>query len=251
MRKLVVLGLLVVTYCNVNAQSVFRVIRPAAKLFKKPEISLQISRVTIVETSALESAIRAAEYQTRLRHQTELYNQAMLNASHQPISFITQDINQTICKPEKLYGGYNYLRTCSQSMKKYPGWQNINKAGSYNGVHHIIMIGTLNELYPLSIQAYKEGIITNYPFYEEFIKNAPAIFHRLHNDPQTTALFHNKELQLLTYDKYGIKGILDSFFNMVNTINQSNGLEPIEKEIIEGTYLETKLWCDIYGLKWE
>lgn len=253
MRKLFSIGLfLILLYYNVNAQSIFRVIKPArVKLFKKPELSLQISRVTIVESSSIESAIIVAQYQSRLRHQEQLYQQQMLNTSNQPVLFLSQEIHQTICKPEKLYGSYNYLRLCSQNMKESLGWKNINKADSYNGVHHIINLSTLNELYLIVENNYNQGIITTYPFYNDFIKNAPAIFHKFHNDPRMRELFHNKEMQLLLYNQYGVKGILDNFFKAIIILNQSNGLEPIEQEIIQGSYLEAKLWCDNYGLKWE
>lgn len=252
MKKILVCGLVVLLWVNCYSQSVFRIIRPAKVRFRKPTIELRIQRVTIVETSKIESAIRAAEFQTRMRHQQELFRQSMkIAGNNKSIEYLTQQIDQSLCKPAEIYGGYNYLRLCSQNMRANPEWLTINKTSSYNGVHHIINISTLSELYKIAVQNYKDGLIGIYPFEDEFMRNAPGIFHKLHNHPEFTSLFHNKEMQLYIYENYGIKGILDNFFQTVAILNQSKGLEQISDEIVKGTYLETKLWCDYYGLKWE
>lgn len=252
MKKIIVCGLVVLLWVNCYSQSVFRIIKPAKVRFRKPTIELRIQRVTIVETSKIESAVKAAEFQSRMRRQQEIFRESMTVAgSNKPVEYLTQHIYQGFCKPSEIYGSYNYLRLCSQNMRTNPEWLVINKTSSYNGVHHIINASTLSELYKITVQNYKDGLIAIYPFEDEFTRNAPGIFHKLHNHPEFTQLFHNKEMQLYTYANYGIKGILDNFFQMIAILNESKGIEQISPEIIEGTYLETKMWCDYYGLKWE
>lgn len=251
MKKILVF-VFAILWSNIYSQSVFRIINPTKVRFLKSEIELTIQRTIIVETSKIEDAIRVAEFQARMRHQEEVFRESMTIAgSNKPIEYLTQQIDQSLCKPTELYGGYNYLRLCSKNMRAHKDWLTINKTSSYNGVHHIINVSTLFELYKITVQNYKNGLIGMYPFEEEFMRNAPGIFHKLHNHPEFTSLFHNKEMQLYIYENYGIKGILDNFFQTVATLNQSKGLEQIPAEVVEGTYLETKLWCDYYGLKWE
>lgn len=239
---------------NVFSQSIFRFVKPV-----KPVISrhikvaghLNINRVTIVETSKIESAVRAAEFQSRLRKQEELYRQSMVaNQNRIPVAFLTQHIEQRVCKPEQLYGSYSYLRGCSKNMGGID-WVHINKVDTYNGVHHIINVQTLKELYKESLSSYEKGEIGLYPFFNEMVLNAPSAFHILHNNPKYSYVFHNSELQLEIYNKRGIKGILDAYFENIIRLNSELNLTPIPEDVIKGTYVEAELWSVYFGLDWE
>ena len=240
-----ILCLILILSSNVYCQSVYRILKP------KSLQQINIKRITIVDKAKIESTIRAITYQSALRRQLNASQQNIFDVNNNEMIFIEQTIEQTICDPTQIYGGYNYLRLCSQNMKSDKQWKNINKSNSFNGVHHIINTSTLKELYKIALSNYNSKIITNFPFFEEFIKNTPAIFHELHNDKETTLLFHNKDLQLKIYNENGIKGILDNFFETIDTLNYHKNLQLIESNVIVGTYLEAKLWSDYYGLKWE
>lgn len=252
MRRTILLVVSFVVLCTTGAhsQAIFRVTRP---LLKKPVTiskSLRINRVTVIETRHIERAVRAAEFQSRLRQQEALSNTPMIAAPNVNVAFLTQNIEQHVCKPEQLYGGYNYLRTCSKNMKT-PDWVHINKTTSYNGVHHIINVQTLKELYKVSLESYEKGKIELYPFFNDMVLNAPGMFHKFHNNPEFVQFFHNSALQLEIYNDAGIKGVLDYFFENMVKLNIEQGLKPIDQEIIDGTYLEAELWTTHFGLDWE
>ena len=82
MKKIIVYGLVVLLWVNCYSQSVFRIIKPAKVRFRKPTIELRIQRVTIVETSRIESAIKATEFQSRMRYQQEIFRESMTIAGN-------------------------------------------------------------------------------------------------------------------------------------------------------------------------
>lgn len=249
MKKYILFFILNLLTNLVYSQNIYNIIRS----FNLPSIaktSIEIQRITMVETANIDQAIKAVTFEVARRRYNSTDFTDLVNQQNTPIILISQNIKQQNCKPEQLYGGYNYLKLCSKSLNGLQ-WRSINKTKGYNGVHHIINVSTLSELYKITVQNYKDGLIGIYPFEDEFMRNAPGIFHKLHNHPEFTSLFHNKEMQLYIYENYGIKGILDNFFQMIAILNDSKGIEQISPEIIEGTYLETKIWCDYYGLKWE
>lgn len=250
MKKLLFIIIFILNITNIYSQNIFNLAKPAKNILRQIKYPVTIQRITVVETSRIESAVAAAVYQSQLRQQEQFFINNLVNQQNVPMSLLTQEIKQFNCNPEKLYGGYNYLRTCSLILSGKE-WKHINKVDSYNGAHHIINVSTLKILYKESVKSYNNGIIANYPFLKEMLNNAPAIFHQYHNNPMFTNIFHSQEIQLQLYNHFGVKGILDSFFRQIQKMNEINGIPPISDEIIIGTYLEAKLWTDYYGLKWE
>lgn len=250
MKKLLIIAVLVVVCSlDVESQSVFKVLRP---ITKKAPITrpYTFQRITVVETAHLERAIRAAELQSKLRRQGEIYYTPMIAQSNTPVAYLVQNIEQKHCKPEKLYGGYNYLKMCSSQFSGVD-WAHINRTTSYNGVHHIVTVQSLKELYKISVNSYEKGKIKLYPFFNDMYKNAPSAFHILHNNPEYYHIFHNSELQLKIYNERGIKGILDNYFENIIHINTELNLPPIPEDVIKGTYVEAELWSTYFGLDWE
>ena len=153
--------------------------------------------------------------------------------------------------PERLYGGYNYLKLLSRlSRNKLIDknflhiWKNINKTQTYNGVHHIVNKSTLQEIY---LRANLKGRVR----LDEMQNNAPAVFHSLHGNPAYKDIFHNRDKQVETYFKYGMKAVIDDFFNEVSIASRKEGVRFFSKEVIENTYKEAHLWCNTFNCKWE
>ncbi len=235
---------------NLFSQNLFRLIRPVArKSFSVRTMPATIQRVTVVETRNIERAVRVATLQSMRRHQLELHQTAMKSYPNIDVSYMVQDINQLKCRPEHIYGGYNYLKVCINAMKGKE-WEDITKNNSYNGVHHIITVQTLKVLHKESLLAYEEGKISLFPFFNEMVANAPGLFHQLHNNPAYRSIFHNSKVQLELYDTGGIKAILDDFFSNIRKIHIDNQIEPIPEDVINGTYLEAELWSEHFGLDW-
>lgn len=159
----------------------------------------------------------------------------------------------TLRSPETIYGGYNYLRFIS-SISKQKGsvykeylkvWNKINNSYTYNGAHHIVNKSTLKEIHHrMKLNSRHNNIPFNVSL-DEMQRNAPAIFHILHGNPNYKNIFHNMERQLEIYEEYGIKGILDDFFSNLETYGY-----PVSKQVIKGTYLEAELWARTYNLRW-
>lgn len=232
------------------SQNLFRVLRP---VFRKPvpiRHGVYIQRVTVVETRQLENAVRAAALQSQYRQQAEMVKQDMFVHPNIPVAYLTQEIKQLDCKPENLYGGYNYLRVCATQLKG-ANWNRVNSTTSYNGVHHIVAVSTLKELHKECIKSYNNGDIQIYPFFNDLVRNAPGIFIKYHNNPALADSLHNAELQMELYNSGGIKSILDFFFEVVQKQNIKMGIEPIPQDIITGTYVEAELWAKYFGLVWE
>lgn len=154
--------------------------------------------------------------------------------------------------PERIYGGYNYLRIISRISREHgavvPGfdgaWKRINRTTSYNGAHHIVTKSALKEIHT----KYKLTCNLN-----EMQNNAPALFHILHGNPEYSSRFHNVELQLRLYASGGVSAIIDHFFETAYNISQeSHGvIRFYNKETILGTYAEAELWARQFGLRWE
>lgn len=232
------------------AQNAFRIIKPI--LFKQIPLkqSLQIQRISIIETTQLENAVRATALRSQFRAQQELTKLLMIVPPDIPVAYITQDIKQSYCDPEKVYGGYNYLKVCARNLSG-DSWKSINKTKAYNGVHHIVNVQTLKVLYQESQERFEKGEIKLHPLFNEMVLNAPGIFHKYHNNSAFGRVFHNPEEQLEIYALSGIKGILDKFFEDIRVLNSVQGLSQIDAEVVSGTYVEAKLWCDHFGLVWD
>ncbi|MGN0024248.1 MAG: hypothetical protein ACI351_02315 [Candidatus Avelusimicrobium sp.] len=245
----------------VFAQSAFSVVRKATKLATsfKPIV---ISRTVSVSSAQLPLATRVciARMPCTLSSPEKLSIQlnTIISKAKIEAQFAIPRLNQ----PENIYGGYNYLRTMTKLSLKSPNnvekayqetWQKINLTRTYNGAHHIVNKTTLEEIFwRMKEQARTRGEEFNVNL-SEMQNNAPAIFHRLHGDPQFNYIFHNREHQLQTYYRSGIKAVIEDFFEQINSVAEESGglILRVPQSVIEGTYLEAELWCKTFNLRWE
>lgn len=244
MKKIILLFLTLLPTLPLYPQNLFNLIKPSRNILRQIKYPINIQRVTIVETAHLENAIRIASFKSTMRQHEELYRQRMLEYNNKPVWYLTQNIKQFNCKPENLYGTYSYLSICSRYMSGKE-WKNPNVSAEF-----IIDRRLLQLFYRDILEKYNNGSISILPQFNEFMINAPAIIHPLAKTNEFTKL-SNIKVQLATYRTRGIKGILDIFFEDLNTFNKSNNLMSIPEDVVKGTYLEAKLWTDYYGLKWK
>ena len=246
MLKKILIVLFLIVAQNCYSQSLFRIIaRPKIKIHK----AFEAQRVTIIHQQQIERAIQVAEFNSRFR-QTTTVNITPMISNNQPVGFLCNNITQDICKPEQLYGSYNYLKLASREMPRLTvNWSHINKTSTYNGAHHIINIAVIQEL-QLSVKTdYKN--LAEYPSLQEMTRQAPALFHPMHNNPKYTSVFHNKERQINLYNECGIKGVIEDFFEQLKIVNEQEGLPELPEDVIIGTLLEAQLWAEHFGLKWD
>lgn len=160
---------------------------------------------------------------------------------------------QTLKAPETIYGPYNYVRTFSKiskqedliSKRHLNAWKHINHVTGYNGAHHLINKYTLKIIWE---QQRYNGIKINLA---DMQKNAPAIFHPLHGNPEYKEVFHNPIQQLHDYETYGMKVTILSLLKEIDRVGISIGLPKMPEQYILGVLKETELWCKNYNLVWE
>lgn len=230
MKKLI-FALFFFIFTNVYSQNFFTVLR-------RPKIkpkTLPIQRHTIATYNNLDYASKAI----------------LTKASNIDISYIKDkiilqtEIQQPLVHPLSVSGGYNYLRIVSQQFREEPNWKYINRSSGYNGVHHIINKSVLKIIYTENTKELNELLFT------DFVNNAPAIFHPLHNDTRFSYIFHDCDKQIALYEDCGIKCILTDFFDEINIINESLGLPIYDEETIQNTLIEARFWAETYGLVWK
>ena len=243
MKNIFILILFILS-CNAYSQNVYHLIKPYKNIFGKIQYPITIQKVTTIQLSNIESAVEAAYFNSEVRKLENIYIQHMKSINNTPIEFITQNIRQFNCSPENLYGGYNYLITCSRIL--YSKSPNI-----LNSVRLIININLLKYLHQESIENYNTKEIYDYPFLDKFIINSPALLIPSLDYGEYNYLLNNNHDQINIYKNFGIKGILDIFFKHLNIINKKHGSNALPEYLIKGTYLEAKVWCNYYGLKWE
>ena len=262
MRKLLlflVLGLFSYSAFGQNAYSIVRAPATIRTSFQP----IVISRTLLLPKAQLPLAVRActARRPCVLSNPQKVpvhINAATISRIHMEAHFAIPRLN----RPENIYGGYNYLRTMTKLSYKSPdnieniyqnAWQKINLTRGYNGAHHIVNKSTLEQIHQnMKAKARARGEVFTINL-SEMQNNAPALFHRLHGNPEFTSVFHNKERQLQIYYTSGIKAVIDDFFEQVNLIAwESEGLIPrVPQKVMEGTYLEAELWCKMFNLRWE
>lgn len=244
--------LIIILLCSTPlfSQNCFRLVKYSKNLIKPSKSLLTIQRITIVEENQLKNIVQALEVKSRYKNTKEMSIEYMTDTKNIPVGFIDSRIEQFACNPTKTYGTYNYLRVCSKNLN-IDEWKKVKKSIGYNGIHHIINTSTIKQLYNKSLLSYENKTINLYPFLEDMIQNAPAMIHPYHNIPEYTKIFHNSDIQLSLYDKSGIKAILDDYFNKIKMLNKQAGFEELDENMINGIYLESKLWSDYYGLKWK
>ena len=131
-----------------------------------------------------------------------------------------------IVTPAVVLGPNSYLKGVSRAFKGAKEWKSVAAGTGYNGAHHIVT----------------KFVIKQIGGSEEAIKNGPSVFHPLHNKPEYVDIFHNHQRQLKIYNKTGIKGIVEDFFN------RANGFTDDEVKLM---LLESELWAKHWGFKWQ
>lgn len=140
---------------------------------------------------------------------------------------LTISRREVVRHPSRVVGPNSYLRGVSRAFRKEKGWEGINNGRGYNGAHHIVTRFVINQLGGNS----------------ECLRNAPSVFHPLHNHPEYVDWFHNHQKQLTIYQEKGIKGIITEFLE-----NVGKDYTEAEKEQI---MLEAELWAKHWGFVWE
>lgn len=242
--KHIILGLLLIFPLDVFSQSAFNIVKTARKSFKPSIICRSITTQTINTNLArdvlkIQNVITKPVYKITNKHCTP------------QIRITYQFTTLPITYPERLYGGYNYLKIISRLSKDkvidkqfVHIWKNINRTQSYNGVHHIVNKSTLQEIY---LRANLKGKVR----LDEMQNNAPAVFHSLHGNPAYKDIFHNRDKQVEIYFNFGMKAVIDDFFHNVRIVSREEGVRFFSKEVIENTYKEAHLWCNTFNCKWE
>lgn len=128
--------------------------------------------------------------------------------------------------PTRVVGPNVYLKGVSKRFKGLTNWDKVADSRSYNGAHHIVTKFVIKELGGNS----------------ECIRQAPSVFHPLHNDVRYIDWFHNHQKQLAIYQDKGIRGIMEDFFE-----NVGEDFTEAEKEQL---MLEAELWARHWGFIW-
>ena len=244
--KSILFGLLLLLPLNVFSQSAFTIIK-AAKTATKQSIVCRSIRTELKNVALLNDVIRTQSIISKQAYNT------INKRSCAPEVFITYKFRTPpLTYPEKLYGTYNYLKIISRLVRNNGlvsdnykrTWKHINTTQAYNGVHHIVNKSTLQEIF---IRENLKGRVS----LAEMQSNAPAVFHSLHGNPLYKDIFHNRDKQVKTYFKYGMKAVIDDFFNEVSIASRKEGVRFFSEEVIENTYKEAHLWCNTFNCKWE
>jgi hypothetical protein len=210
------------------------------QIIKRGTKSISIGRTVVVTPNAVSTAERAilARSEDYLRQRVE--RQVLLSSV----------MNQPVCYPEEVAGGYNYLRLVNRELRKEQGWEYVSCPNLYNGAHHIINKSALEFIYLEMKRHQKKKKDLGFPL-SDLQSNAPAVFHFYHNSPRYRHFFHDRDRQIRIYYKKGVYGVLDDFFKSVEKINQKEGLPSYSEEFKKVTFLEAELWARTYGLSWK
>lgn len=159
-------------------------------------------------------------------------------------------IKQGLCYPVEVSGGYNYLKLVAREMKGCDGWENISRTRGYNGAHHVMNKSVIQMIHSdMKISAKIQGKEFDIDL-SEMQANAPAVFHPYHNRQGYEDIFHDWKRQLQIYYHFGVKAVVEDFFQRVNELNRAEGLPEYPEEFIEHTLKEAALWAKHYGLYW-
>lgn len=130
--------------------------------------------------------------------------------------------------PLRVVGPNVYLKGVGKRFKGLSEWDKVGDSRSYNGAHHIVTKYVIKELGGNG----------------ECVRQAPSVFHPLHNNPEYVGWFHNHTNQLAIYKEKGIRGIVEDFFEKVV------GKDFSEEDKAQ-LMLEAELWAKHWNLKWE
>lgn len=140
---------------------------------------------------------------------------------------LTISRREVVRSPMRVVGPNIYLKGVGKRFKGLSEWDKVRDSRTYNGAHHIVTKFVIKELGGNS----------------ECMRQAPSVFHKLHNNPAYIDWFHNHQKQLAIYQEKGIKGIMEEFFENVGS--------EFSKEDKEQLMLEAELWAKHWNLKWE
>lgn len=241
----IILGLLLLLPLDIFSQSAFNIVKASKNSFK-PSIVCRSITTQVANVSLAKEILRTQQIITNPSY-TYLNRKVCVPEVRVTYQFLTPQLTY----PERLYGGYNYLKLISRMSRNklidknfLHIWKNINRTQTYNGVHHIVNKSTLQEIH---LRANLKGKVR----LDEMQNNAPAVFHSLHGNPLYKDIFHNRDRQVETYFNYGMKVVIDDFFNEVSIASRKEGVRFFSKEVIENTYKEAHLWCNTFNCKWE
>ena len=157
---------------------------------------------------------------------TNVMNQAIARRVLRSQSLAVRN-RELVRSPSRVVGPNMYLKGVGNRFKGLSEWDKVGDSRSYNGAHHIVTKYVIKEIGGNS----------------ECIRQAPSVFHPLHNNPEYVGWFHNHQKQLAIYKEKGIKGIIEEFFE-----NVGNDFSREDKEHL---MLEAELWAKHWNLKWE
>lgn len=140
---------------------------------------------------------------------------------------LTISRREVVRSPMRVVGPNIYLKGVGKRFKGLSEWDKVGDSRSWNGAHHIVTKFVIREIGGNS----------------ECVRQAPSVFHPLHNNPEFVGWFHNHTNQLAIYKEKGIKGILEEFFDKVG--------KDFSDEDKAQLMLEAELWAKHWNLKWE
>lgn len=140
---------------------------------------------------------------------------------------LTVSRRELVRHPTRVVGPNTYLKGVGKRFKGLSGWNGVGDSRTYNGAHHIVTKWVIKELGGNA----------------ECMRQAPSVFHQLHNNPAYIDWFHNHQKQLAIYQEKGIKGIMLDFFEHVG----NDFAEQDKAQLM----LEAELWAKHWNLKWE
>ena len=161
-------------------------------------------------------------------------------------------LRNSIASPTTVYGPYNYLKKIAEATKddtlvnpRYIDvWNRINTTGYYNGAHHIVNKSVIKMIHAdLKKIGKKENL-------ESMERNAPALFHPMHGNPNYIDVFHNPYEQYSIYKEKGIKAVMEHQIDKINELNRKLGIPEISEKMQDGLMKEAQLWCEIYGVRY-
>ncbi len=134
---------------------------------------------------------------------------------------------ELVRNPTRVVGPNIYLKGVGKRFRGLSEWDKVGDSRSYNGAHHIVTKYVIREIGGNS----------------ECVRQAPSVFHPLHNNPEYVGWFHNHTKQLAIYQEKGIKGIVEEFLDNVG--------KDFTAEDKAQLMLEAELWAKHWNLKWE
>ena len=223
MRRIVMLSLLLSLSLTSYSQSIYQSVKAGSR-------GLKVRRTITVNPSNFNLARKVVA-------QRAVATKVNVNLER---AVIMAEMRQPVNRPEKMVGGYNYLRMAGKAFKPLSGWQHVGDSRGYNGAHHIVTRAVIAEI-ANDLKIAEPG---------EVAANAPSIYHPLHHDPDFNYLFHDHAMLLDMYKQKGVQGVVLDFFHRVNRVNGQLGLPLYDNFSIQMELLEAELWAKHWGLKW-